>query len=323
MRQSIPFRKVHTLIYSCRGLISDSKGGCARLELVANFTDFIPFTAHGLRSIAFPSQFPISFRFAPSTPLTHCTDLRNPALAFNAILTFILFALLRPKPIVLFWSLVCIGFWHVTLFSQPRSNPPDLADAFGTFLPALFVAYAFWRLAFRFTLPTLLSRAPLESAILYLLPYWVTVLNNLTIDRIPISRLTPADIRAQPGGITSLIIIVIVLFFVVLNQIRIIARTGWLPYYLAWYIAGGLVAMVLALLPTLNLRVHHYFIAMVLMPGTAWPTRLNAIYQGFLLGLFLNGVAAYGFDSILQTAAQVCFRFDLCPCDSVVHSFVL
>ncbi|KZV76970.1 hypothetical protein PENSPDRAFT_568749 [Peniophora sp. CONT] len=287
------------------GVITDSKGGCGRLELVANFTNFLPFTAHGLSSIGFPSEFPVSFRFSDSTPLSHCEDLRNPALAFNAIITFILFAFLRPKPIVLFWCLICIGFWHVTLFSQPRSNPPDLADAFGTFLPALFIVYAFWRLAIRFTLPALLARAPLEAAVLYLLPYWVTVLNNLTVDRIPISRLTPEDIRAQPGGITALIIIIIVLFFVVINQIRVIARTGWLPYYLGWYIAGGLVALVLALLPTLNLRVHHYFIAMVLMPGTAWPTRLNAIYQGFLLGLFINGGAAFGFDSILQTAAQL------------------
>jgi len=55
----------------------------------------------------------------------------------------------------------------------------------------------------------------------------------------------------------------------------------------------------------LNLRVHHYIIGMALMPGTAFPTRLSLLYQGFLLGLFLNGAAAWGFDSILQTAAQL------------------
>ena len=50
-------------------------------------------------------------------------------------------------------------------------------------------------------------------------------------------------------------------------------------------------------------RLHHYIISMVLMPGTGFPTRLSAIYQGFLLSMFLNGAAASGFDSILQTAA--------------------
>ena len=63
--------------------------------------------------------------------------------------------------------------------------------------------------------------------------------------------------------------------------------------------------MVIALLPGLEFRLHHYIISMVLIPGTAFPTRLSAIYQGFLLGMFLNGVAAWGFDSILQTAADV------------------
>lgn len=42
-----------------------------------------------------------------------------------------------------------------------------------------------------------------------------------------------------------------------------------------------------------------------LVPGTAFPTRPSAIFQGFLLGMFLNGAAAFDFDSILQTAVEV------------------
>jgi len=200
--------------------------------------------------------------------------------------------------------MVCIGFWHITLFSQPRTQPPDIADGLGTFLPVLFVCYAFWRLAFRFVLPGF-SKMPIEATILYLGPFWVTVLANLTTERIPINRLTAEDITAQRGGLAALIVIVIVLLVLVVNQCRVIRQTGWLPYYLGWYLLGGLVILILALLPTLQLRLHHYFIAMVLMPGTAFPTRLSAIYQGFLLGLFLNGTAAFGFASILQTASQV------------------
>ncbi|KAI0321382.1 hypothetical protein OF83DRAFT_1198957, partial [Amylostereum chailletii] len=287
------------------GIISDSKGGCGTLNLIGNYTNFLPRTAHGLSSIGFPTVFPVSYRFSDSSPFSHCADLRNEALALNIVVTVLLFTFLRPKPIVLFWALVCIGFWHITLFSQPRSFPPDISGGFGTFLPVLFVCYAFWRLAFRFVLPVFVKTMPIEGAVWYLGPYWVTVLANLTTERIPINRLTPEDIKAQPGGITALIVIVIILLAVVVNQIRVIRKTGWLPYYLGWYILGGLVAMVLALLPTLNLRIHHYFIAIVLMPGTAFPTRLSALYQGFLLGLFLNGTAAFDFDSILQTAAEL------------------
>ena len=285
-------------------MISDSTGGCAALQLVGNFTDFLPFSAHGLTSIGFPSTFPLSFQFLPSTTLTNCQDLRNPALAFNIVVTALIFLVLRPKPIVTFWSLVCIGFWHVTLFSQPRASPPPLDDAFGSFLPALFIAYAFWRVAWRFTLPAF-RQTPIEASVWYLASFWPGVLTNITTDKIPIDRLVASDIASRPGAVTALVIIVIILLVIIVNQVRVIRKTGWLPYYLAWYIAGALVVVVLSQLPGLQFRLHHYVLAIVLMPGTAFPTRLSAIYQGFLLGMFLNGVAAFGLDSILQTAADV------------------
>ncbi|KAK0208155.1 hypothetical protein DFS33DRAFT_1371692 [Desarmillaria ectypa] len=287
------------------GLISDSKGGCATLTLIGNYTNFLPTTGHGITSIGFATVFPLSFRFLDYTSLTHCVDYRNPALAFNILVTCLLFLVLRPKPLVLYWSLISIGFWHISLFSQPQSTPPDLSAAFGTFLPALFIAYVFWRLAFRFTLP-LYTKAPIEYMVWYLAPFWVGVLSYITLEAaIPINRLTSSDLTKRSGAITALVVIVIVVVVLVLNQVRVIRKTGWLPYYAGWYVVGGLVVLVLALLPGLEIRVHHYIIAMVLIPGTAFPTKLSAIYQGLLLGLFLNGAAAYGFDSMLQTADEL------------------
>lgn len=144
------------------------------MSLIGNYTNFLPFSAHGLTSIGFPTVFPLSWQFNDHTSLTSCADNRDAALAMNILVTFILFVVLRPKPIVLFWCLVCIGYWHVTLFSQPQSNPPPLDVAFQTFLPVLFIAYAFWRLAFRFTLPAF-AKLPLESAIWYLATFWAGV----------------------------------------------------------------------------------------------------------------------------------------------------
>ncbi|KAF9566175.1 hypothetical protein CPC08DRAFT_131096 [Agrocybe pediades] len=286
------------------GIISSSKGGCGRLNLIGNFTDFLPFTSHGLTSLGFPTVFPVAFRFAGSTSLSHCSDQRNEALAFNILITCALFILFRPKSIVLYWCLVCIGFWHVALFSQPQGPPPKLDVAFQSFLPVLFIAYGFWRLAFRFVLPAFRT-APLESCILYLSGFWVGVLNNLTFDKLPLSRLTSSDLGKRSGAITTLVVLLVIVVVLAINQIRVIRKTGWLPHYLKWYIAGGLVTLVLALLPGLSLRLHHYIIPMIILPGTAFPTRLSAIYQGLLLGLFLNGTAAFGLDSILQTAADL------------------
>ncbi|KAG5719900.1 hypothetical protein E4T56_gene14115, partial [Termitomyces sp. T112] len=287
-----------------QGLTSNHRGGCASVEPIGNFTDFLPTMSHGLTSIGFPTVFPLSFRLSKTHNLSHCADNRDAALAFNIIITWILFVVLRPRAIVLYWCLVCIGFWHITLFSQPRASPPDLSDGFGTFLPTLFIAYAFWRLAFRFTMPAF-SKAPLEASVWYLAPFWVGVLNNVTFDKIPISRLTASDLSKRSGAITALVIIVIVVLILALNQVRVMRKTGWLPHYLKWYIIGGLVVLVISQLPGLELRIHHYIISMALIPGTAFPTRMSAILQAFLLGMFLNGAAAFGFDSILQTAAEL------------------
>ncbi|KAJ7071165.1 hypothetical protein C8F01DRAFT_1315815 [Mycena amicta] len=286
------------------GLVSNSRGGCGTLDLIGNFTNFLPTTSHGLTSLGFPTVFPLSFRFRDTTSLRHCEDLRDDALAFNAVVTALLFLLIRPKPIILFWCLVCIGYWHIVLFSQPGGPPPPLDTAFATFLPALFICYAFWRLAFRFCLPAF-HKAPIEATILYLAPYWVGVLAGETTDRLPLQRLTASDLTKRSGAITTLVVIVIIIGIIALNQLRVFRKTGWLPYYLGWYVLGGLVTLVLSQLPGLNLRIHHYILAMILMPGTGLPTRISALCQGYLLGLFLNGAAAYGFASILQTKADL------------------
>lgn len=154
-------------------------------------------------------------------------------------------------------------------------------------------------------MPKVMQNAPIESCVLYLSGFWVGVLNNLTFDRLPLSRLTSSDIGKRAGGVATLVVLIVVVAICAINQVLVIRKTGWLPYYAKWYIAGGLVLMVLALLPGLSLRLHHYIIPIILIPGTAFPTRLSAIYQGLLLGLFLNGVAAFGFDPIVQSAAAV------------------
>lgn len=147
---------------------------------------------------------------------------------------------------------------------------------------------------------------PIERTFWYIGGFWPGALINLTFDKIPIDRLIPSDVNARPGGIAALIIIALVIVLIVLNQIRVIRKTQQLPIYLTYYILGGLVILVLALLPGLTFRLHHYVFAMLLMPGLAFPTRISALLQAFLLGMFLNGISRWGFASILQTAAEVC-----------------
>lgn len=154
-----------------RGIISDSRGGCGRVSLVGTQGPFESVSANGITSIPFPSFFPLSMIFSPTDALHHCNDLRNDVLAFNILCSCVIFFLLRPKPLVLFWCMVCMGYWHIIFFSQPAGAPPSISDAFGTFLPALFISYAFWALAYRHVLP-FFSQMPIERGIWYLGGFW-------------------------------------------------------------------------------------------------------------------------------------------------------
>jgi len=145
----------------------------------------------------------------------------------------------------------------------------------------------------------------LERAIWYLGAFWPGVLINIVTNKLTIDRLVASDIAARPGALTALIIIVILVLVLVLNQVRVIRYTGLLPTYLAYYITGGLVILVISLLPGLTFRLHHYVFAILLIPGTFTPTRISAIIQAFLLGMFLDGIAKWGFDSMWQTAAEL------------------
>ncbi|KAG8843111.1 hypothetical protein FRB96_004360 [Tulasnella sp. 330] len=287
------------------GAISNDKGGCASVQLIGEFTSFIGTVAHGISSVSFNSTFPLGYRISPSTSFTSCTDLRSPALAFNIIITILLFVVLRPKPIVLFWAMVCIGYWHIIFFSDPAGTPPPISNAFGTFLPTLFIVYAFWLHAFSHVLPAF-DAMPIERAIWYLVPFWCGTLINVITARLPLDRLTITDIRQQPGALVTILVIITVVGAIVLHQVVwVIRKTGWLPRYLMYYAIGGAVLLVLSQLPGLELRIHHYFYPILLIPGTAFPTRLSAVYQSLLLGIFLDGAARWGFASILQTAAEL------------------
>ena len=246
----------------------------------------------------------MSFSFLEGT-LTQCKDLRWPLLAVSIIFTALL-SLFTTSPPIFFWSLFVGIFFHVAL----ASDPPSLSDyyalvsmAFGRFLPAAFCGFAIYRYCVRRSLTGL--TAQVEKTVLWLGACWVGALNNYTFDRIPIQRLTPHDIKAQPGAIPALIIVVLSIFFIALGQAWSFRQEGRMPRYLGLYglFVGGLI--VLVLVPRMNLRIHHYVLALLLVPGTSFQNRQSLLYQGLLVGLFINGVARWGFDSILQTPDEL------------------
>lgn len=292
------------------GVLSDRLGGCGVISRTGEQSNYPSVEANGLSSIGFLSNFPLSFTFdktAASDLGLHdkCRDMRWPLLIVSVLFSSVL-AIFITSP-VLFFCMAYVGvYFHVALASDPpRSSgyPLLISTALGRFLPAAFVAFVIYRYCVRRTLQGL--TAQYEKAILWLGGCWVGALNNYTFDQIPISRLTPHDLQQQPGAILSLIILVAVIFAIAIGQALSFRVEGRMPRYLALYAVMGAGILILALVPTMNLRIHHYILALLFLPGTSLQTRPSLLYQGILVGLFIHGIARWGFDSILQTPGEL------------------
>ena len=293
------------------GAISNSVGGCGVVRLEGAAHSFPASKQHGIESAGFPSTFPKAFTFVDlsSSQATCPKDPRWPLLGVTVAAVAVLW-LFCTSPPVLFFSTFFMVFSHTGLVSDPPSYPyfADLASALlSRMLPASFVAYVLYKFCAQPLLsPLSLPDYQLTKLFLYLPPLFFATLNNYTFAKlIPLERLTPHDIQKQPGAKFALAIVIPTVICIILSQAWQIRQGGLMPRYLKIYGTMGIILLILLPLPGLRLRIHHYILAILLMPGTAFPTRPSLIYQGLLLGLFINGVARWGFASIIETPASL------------------
>ncbi|KAK5071451.1 hypothetical protein LTR64_004771 [Lithohypha guttulata] len=288
------------------GAISND-GGCGVALLVGSDSHYEASERHGIKSHGFPSDFPRSFMFPElKESQKQCpSGSRWDIFAVTAVALVIL-GLFTTSPAVFFWGTFIVLMFHVGLVSDPP-NQPDFYELLSTLmsrlLPASFVAAIMYRWCARPLLTDL--TAQVEKVVLYLGFCFLGALNNYTFaPLIPIGRLTPHDL-AQPGAGFALAIIVAIVLVIIITQIHWIRISGNLPRYLAVYGLMALTLIILVSLPGLRLRIHHYILGMIFMPGTAFRVRPSLAYQGLLLGFFINGVARWGFASIVETPASL------------------
>lgn len=286
------------------GYLSDTEGGCGVVRLTGQHTSYQSTNRHMIDSIGFDSYFPLSYTFVKGAA-SRCRDLRWPLLAVSVIFS-VLLSVFTTSAGVFFWTIFTALFTHVALVS----DPPGFVDyrqlistAMGRFLPTAFIACVMYYTTIRNTLSGL--TAQIEKTVLWLGSCWLGSLNNYTFDKIPISRLTPHDIQQQPGAIPSLIAIVLILVAAALGQAWTIRIEGKMPQYLFIYALLATLLLILLAIPTMKIRIHHYILALLLLPGTFPQTRPSLLYQGLLIGLFINGIARWGYDPILQTDVEL------------------
>lgn len=291
------------------GVIDNESGGCGILQRTGLQSNFPSVERHGISSIGFASNFPLSFTFESRSSnwgaASTCRDPRWILFAISTICTSVL-SLFTTSPSVFFASTYIIVFFQVALASDPPLAPDYdeiVSIGLGRFIPTALAGFVIYCFCVRHTLTDL--TAQFEKTILWLGGCWVGALNTDTFDRIPISRLTPHDIQQQPGAIPAVIIIATILIAAAIFQAWCFWLEGRLPRYLVLYglIALGLTALLLV--PGMNLRIHHYILGLILLPGTAVQNRPALLFQGLLVGLFLNGIARWGYDSVLQTPAAL------------------
>ncbi|KAK7743450.1 hypothetical protein SLS53_003984 [Cytospora paraplurivora] len=292
------------------GLVSDARGGCGRLTRIGEWQTFPSSKDHGIESIGFDSYFPLAFTVSQDPGIRCGTGELRGALLFISILFTFVFCIFTTSEWQFFTIFIAI-FIHVGMVSDPpgasRYNtstfPDHLSTLAGRLLPALFCAFILYKTVVRETLSRM--EAPVEQAVLWLGSFWFGALANVTFERLPISRLTTHDLEQQPGAKLALAIIITVLAFIVVQQAYCFWLEGRFVRYLCLYAVFITGILLCILTPGLEFRLHHYVLALLLLPGTSLQTRSSLLYQGLLLGLFVNGIARWGFASILETSASL------------------
>lgn len=284
------------------GVVSNTKGGCGVVRLIGQQSNFVSSSRNGITSVGFDSYFPLSYTFQNGIECDS-RDVRWPLLAVSVTFTAVL-SLVTSSASVFFFPVFIGIFWHVGMASDAPTHS-SIAGLFsniiGKFLPAMFCAWVLYdKMGIRRTLSGL--TAQIEKTILWLGGCWVGALTNYTFDFIPIQRLTGHDLEQQPGAKAALAMIIIVLAVIVASQVWFFRQEGRLLKYLKLYALFILGVIVCLVLPDLSLRLHHYILALLLLPGTSMQTRPALLYQGILVGLFINGIARWGFDAVLQTS---------------------
>lgn len=309
------------------GLISPFRGGCARIRYTGAKSWFPSKKgSYGTgQSIEFPSFFPSSFSFKnlispnSSSHVTHCYDPRFMVLILNIILgvPVVFFA----SGAVAFWVINVVGFWTICLATDPPrdvdpSDPGSFASLISLslqrFLPSVFIMYVLWHSSVKRTLSnsrkvsrqlggeTSIAFSPL-SRVCFWYPFtWLGVLNNVTFDRLPVDRLTSLDLQ-RVETLISVTILALVIFSCAIYQAYAIWLSGRFRGYLALYGSFIIGLALVSCIPNLSLRIHHYILALLLIPGCATRGRVALSFQGILMGLFLSGAARWGLASIAET----------------------
>ncbi|ORY21153.1 hypothetical protein BCR39DRAFT_474635 [Naematelia encephala] len=285
-------------------MISPRFGGCVTVDAIPflqGASGFLNSTSNGITSSSFLPHFPGAFTLT-SHSQTGCIDLHAYISTYNALCLAIFTLFLQPSTGVLYSVLMVLGYAQIKLVSNPPTMMPDWSAIAGDLPAVLGAVYWIWHVAFKRTLKGF-KHLPLETTLWQGLGYWIGVESSTIFAKLPISRLgyDPLD----PAGVITLTIIVVLVVIVVVVQVWDMRKYGTVWYYLIRYLPLVPIVILLATLPGYYFRPHHYLLSLLALPVLSLPNRVSLFLQAFFLGLFLDGVGRWGWDSIIETKAAL------------------
>lgn len=290
-------------------VVSPVFGGCARVSMRGSQNKFESKEGkHNTHfSVMFDSFFPSSYVFTEyiNGISSGCTDPRALVVTLNIIFGLPVFYLY--ESIIGYWICTIVGYWTLLL----ALDPPLLVDphfpasvyelfslGFQRLLPLCFVLYVEWKGAVKRTLE---NGSPLCKLLLWYPMLWLGIMNNITFDRLPVDRLTPKDLKEQAGAATAVASIAGTILTCAFIQAYSLWKSGRFRKFFKIYISFIAGLIILASIPGLHLRIHHYILGAILVPGCATRGVSAYLFQGILIGLILSGVSRWDFASIVET----------------------
>ncbi|SCU82557.1 LANO_0B06700g1_1 [Lachancea nothofagi CBS 11611] len=295
------------------GVVSPFVGGCARISMTGEQGSFQSRKGHSNTgmSVNFDSFFPSSFTFRKllNGYSSRCYDPRIPVVVINIVMSMPVFYLY--EGIYGFWILTIVAYLTIVLFLDPPFIvDPYVDDSFSQLLsiiiqrmlPLAFVLYVLWKCCVR---RTLTNGSSLAKILCWFPTFWLGVMNNVTFDRLPVDRLTVSDFKEQAGALVAVGSIIATIVSCAIVQAYSLWKSGRFRKYLCIYVTLIMGLFLLGILPGLSLRIHHYILGILLVPGCATRGTSAYLFQGILIGLVLSGVGKWDFASIVETKSTL------------------
>ncbi|CAK4072049.1 unnamed protein product [Aphanomyces euteiches] len=288
-----------------------SNGGCALMKYSGSQTSFQGSAAHGVVSTSFASWFPKDFEFMAAHDVHNCTDLTWWILIVGLLANFGLAIFPIVPPIVLIHTLAIWGYLYVSLVIAPTSY--DYLEIVLQLATQVFFVIVSVQCMFHwFIKHTFASFASLSLmnrlfiwGVCYVLPFhillhlsffsfipWLNIdLGGYKYDKV---LNTAAYAVIIVGSVMSLVAIGFLLYYLYLQHKLRSTVVGYAT--LALYCV-----IVFVFFPHSILHVHHVMIGLILIPLTRVPRPIAFVTQAIGLGLYIQGYAAWGWPSFLET----------------------